>query len=137
MSELQAYHEVTVGSERGFGLVFSAVFFVLGLYPLLNDGKVFHWALGVSVIFLLLALLVPTSLAIPNRLWFRFGMLLSKIVNPLIMGIIFFIVLTPFGLLKRVFCRDPGTRKLQPGAESYWQPRDEKNNPMGSMKNQF
>ena len=137
MSEFQAYHEVTMGSERSFGLVFSAVFLILGLYPLLSDGKVIPWALGVSGIFLLLALLAPTFLAIPNRLWFRFGILLSKIVTPLIMGIIFFIVLTPLGLLMRVFSSNPGSGKLEPEAESYWQHRDEENHPMGSMKNQF
>ena len=137
MSELQAYHEVTMSSERSFGLVFSAIFLLLGLYPLLSDGSVIPWALGVSVVFLLLALLAPGSLAIPNRLWFRLGMLLGKIVTPLIMGIIFLVVLTPFGLVMRVFSRNPGNRKLEPEAESYWQHRDEKNNPMGSMKNQF
>ncbi len=137
MSELEAYHEVTMGSERSFGLVFFVVFSLLGLYPLLNDGMVISWALAVSAIFFLLALLAPGLLATPNRLWFRFGMLLSKLITPLIMGIIFFIVLTPFGLLMRVFSRNPGNSKIEPEAESYWQPRDENNNPMGSMKNQF
>ena len=137
MSELQEHHEITPGSEKSFGLVFSVVFALIGLYPLLSDGQVIIWVLAVSAGFFLIAFIAPGILAIPNKLWFKFGMLLSFIVTPVVMAVIFFLVLTPFGLLMRLFSRNPEDRKLAPKAESYWQVRDDENNPMGSMKNQF
>ena len=99
MSELQGNTEVKMGSERGFGIVFAIVFLIIALFPLLGDGGVRLWSVGVAAVFGGLAFLAPKVLTPLNRLWFKFGMLLSRIVSPIVMGILFFVTVTPTGLV--------------------------------------
>lgn len=120
-----------------FGLVFAGFFGIVGLFPLLGDGAVRIWSLVVGAAFLAAALLVPHLLRPLNLVWFRFGLLLHKVTNPLIMGVIFFLVLTPTGLLMRLTGRDLLSLKLDRDASSYWVLRDPPGPAPESMERQF
>jgi hypothetical protein len=122
------------GSEKSFGIVFSIVFLIVALYPLTNSEDVRFWALIVSAVFLLLAFVVPQMLTLPNKLWFKFGILLGSIVAPVVMALVYFLTVLPTGLIMRLLGKDLLKQKLDKGAKSYWIERTE---PMGSMKNQF
>ena len=137
MSELQGNTTVKMGSERGFGIVFAIVFLIIALFPLLGDGGVRLWSVGVAAVFGGLAFLAPKFLAPLNRLWFRFGMLLSRIVSPIVMGILFFVTVTPTGLIMRARGKDLLRQKLDPDAETYWIEVDPEMAAQSSMKNQF
>ena len=122
------------GSEKSFGIVFSIVFLIVALYPLI-DSRGFHlWALIVSGVFLLLALLAPRTLSGPNKLWFKFGLLLGSIIAPIVMVIIYFVTVLPIGLIMRLLGKDLLKQKLDKNVKSYW---IERTDPIGSMKNQF
>ena len=90
--------EIEGSSERSFGIVFGVVFSIIGLWPLLFGGGVRLWSLVVAGIFVGLAFIYPQSLATLNRLWFRFGLALAKITNPIIMGLLYVLIFVPVGL---------------------------------------
>jgi len=144
MSDKKGLHEdfsreddVRAGSERAFGIVFAVVFTIIGLWPLL-DGEPFRiWALAIAGIFLTAGLLLPVVLKPLNRAWFLFGLALHKIVNPLIMGLLFFLTVTPIALMMRVVGKDPLQRKFDPDAETYWIKRDPPGPAPDSMRQQF
>lgn len=129
--------EVRMGSERSFGLVFTAVFALIGAWPLLGGAEPRIWALGAATAFLAVSLAMPRMLRPLNLLWFKFGLLLHKVVSPLIMGLLFFVTVTPIALIMRAAGKDPLRLKRDPGAESYWIPRRPPGPDGGSMKNQF
>ena len=137
MQELEEHTEIKVGSERSFGLVFAAVFLIIALFPLLGDGGVRLWSVGVAAVFAGLGLFLPKSLTPLNKLWFRFGLLLNKVVSPIVMGILFFLTVTPIGLIRRLFVKDPLNQRLDPDAKSYWIEVDREQAAQTSMKNQF
>ena len=124
---------IKISSNKSFGIVFFVVFLLIALYPLSYDGEIRLWSLIISVIFLILGLLDSKILAPLNKIWFKFGILLGKIVSPLIMGIIFFLVVTPIGLIMRLLGKDVLNLKYNKN-KSYW---IEKNGPKSKMKNQF
>lgn len=134
MSELDSHISTNPGSEKSFGIVFSIVFLLVGLYPVTRSEGFYLWALIVSATFLLLALFAPKLLSTPNKLWFKFGMLLGSIISPVVMALIYFVTVLPTGLIMRLLGKDLLRQKLDKNAKSYWIIRDE---PMGSMKNQF
>ena len=125
--------EIKISSNRSFGFVFFAVFLLIALYPLINNGEVRLWSLITSIVFLTLGLLNSKFLNPFNKLWFKFGIILGKIISPLIMGIIFFLVVTPTGLIMRLLRKDILSLKYNQN-KSYW---IEKNGPKSKMKNQF
>ena len=125
--------EIKLPSNRSFGIVFFTVFLILSLYPLVNSESIRIWLLIISIIFLVLGLLNSKILTPLNKLWFKFGILLGKIVSPFVMGIIFFLVVTPIGLIMRLFGKDVLNLKYNKN-KSYW---IEKNDPRSKMKNQF
>ena len=144
MTQKQAFHEdfareeeVKAGSERSLGIVFAAVFAIVGLFPLWDGGAVRLWALIVAGVFLALALIAPALLGPLNRLWFRFGMLLNRIVSPLVIGLLFFLTVTPMALIMRVAGKDPLRLRFDKAAESYWIPRDPPGPDPQTMRNQF
>lgn len=137
MSELTGNTEVKMGSERSFGIVFAIVFLLIALFPLLGDGGVRLWSAGVAAVFGGLAFLAPELLAPLNTLWFKFGMLLSKIMSPIVMGILFFVTVTPTGLIMRARGKDLLRQKLDPDAETYWIEVDPEQAALTSMKKQF
>jgi hypothetical protein len=124
-------------SDRSFGFVFAAVFAIVGLLPLLGQRGPRLWALGIAALFLVVALAKPTSLAPLNRVWFKFGLLLHRIVSPIILGILFYVVIVPTGALMRLFGKRPLQLQLEPTASSYWIPRVPPGPAPESMKNQF
>ena len=126
--------EIKLGSNRSFGIVFFIVFVLIAIYPLVNQGEVRIWSLIISFLFLILGLLNSKILTPLNKLWFRFGLFLGKIISPIIMGVIFFLVVTPIGLLMRLFGKDVLNLKLNKKKSSYW---IEKVGPKSKMKNQF
>ncbi len=125
--------DVKISSNRSFGIVFFIVFLLIALYPLINTGEFRLWSLIISFIFLILGILNSKILTPLNKLWFKFGIFLGKIVSPIIMGIIFFFVVTPIGVLMRFFGKDVLNLKYN-NNKSYW---IEKTGPKSKMKNQF
>jgi len=134
MTEISRHVSTEQSSEKSFGVVFSIVFSIVALYPLINSEGLRIWALVVSIIFFLLAFLGPKILVLPNKLWFKFGLLIGSIVAPIVMAFVYFVTVLPTGLIMRLLGKDLLKQKLDKNAKSYWFKRDE---PMGSMKNQF
>ena len=124
---------IKVGSNRSFGIVFFIVFLLISLYPLLNDEYLRIWSLIISLTFLILGLFNSRLLTPLNKIWFKFGLFLGKLISPLIMGIIFFLVVTPIGLLMRMIGKDLLNLKFNTN-KSYW---IEKDGVKSKMKNQF
>ena len=122
-----------INSNKSFGIVFFVVFLIIAFYPLLVDGSVRVWSLIISIIFLVLGLLNSRLLTPLNKIWIRFGLLLGRIVSPLVMSIIFFVVVTPIGLIMRIFNKDLLNLKFN-NDKSYW---IKKTGPKSKMKNQF
>ena len=125
--------DVKIGSNRSFGIVFFIVFLLISIYPLINNESIRIWSLVVSLIFLVLGIINSNLLLPLNKLWFKFGIFLGKIISPIIMGIIFFLVVTPIGLIMKLLGKDVLNLKYN-DYRSYW---IEKNGPKSKMKNQF
>ena len=125
--------DVKISSNRSFGIVFFIVFLLIALYPLINTGEFRLWSLIISFIFFILGILNSKILTPLNKLWFKFGIFLGKIVSPIIMGIIFFFVVTPIGLIMRILGKDLLNLKYN-NNKTYW---IEKTGPKSKMKNQF
>lgn len=128
---------VQMGSERSFGIVFAVVFALIGVWPLKAGGDLRLWALGLAALFLVVAFVAPKLLKPLNLVWFKVGLLLHKIMTPLIMGLLFFLTVTPVGLLMRATGKDPMRLKRDPAVASYWISRDPPGPKPASMKNQF
>ena len=120
-------------SNKNFGIVFFIVFILIALWPLFNNETYRLWAVIIALIFLILGIIDSKFLTPLNILWFKFGLLLGKIVSPLVMGIIFFFVVTPIAMLMKVFNKDLLNLRYN-NKNSYW---IEKNEPKSKMKNQF
>ena len=125
--------DIKISTNRSFGLVFFIVFLIIGLYPLLNQNDVRVWSIIISLIFLVLGIINSFLLTPLNRIWFKFGIFLGKIVSPLIMLIIFFCVVTPIGIFMRSLKKDLLNLKYSSN-NSYW---IKKNEIKSKMKNQF
>ena len=125
--------DTKIGSNKSFGIVFFIVFLLIAFYPLINQENIRIWSLVVSLIFLILGLKNSNILSPLNKIWFKFGILLGKIVSPIVMGMIYFLVVTPTGLLMRLFGKDILNLKFN-NEKSYW---IEKKEPKSKMKNQF
>ncbi len=124
---------IKIGSNRSFGIVFFIVFFLIALYPLTYGEEIRLWSLIISLFFLFLGLINSKILNPLNKLWFKFGIFLGKVISPIIMGIIFFFVVTPIGLIMRIFGKDVLNLKFSKN-KTYW---IEKSGPKSKMKNQF
>jgi len=126
--------DIKIGSNRSFGIIFFVIFLLVSLYPLINDESIRYWSLIISMIFLVLGLFNSNLLSPLNKIWFRFGILLGKLISPFIMGVIFFLVVTPIGLIMKIIKKDLLNLKLRKDKETYW---IEKTEPKSKMKNQF
>ena len=124
-------------SDRSFGVVFAAASAVLALLPLLRGRDLRLWALIVAAAFLGAALLRPALLAPLNRLWSRLGSLLGRVTNPIIMGLVFFLLITPMAVILRLRGNDPLRLRLAPERESYWIERTPPGPAPASMTDQF
>ncbi len=129
--------EAKTSSDRSFGVVFASVFAVVAPWPLVSDGGPRWWALLLAAAFLTVALAAPRLLGPANRWWSKFGMLLHHVTSPLVLGILFYLVVTPTGLIMRGFGKDPLRLRPKPEAESYWIDRRPPGPPPASMPHQF
>ena len=125
--------EIKIGSNKSFGIVFFVVFLLIAIYPLINNGELRIWSFVIAIIFLILGLINSKVLTPLNKLWFKFGLFLGKIVSTLIMGIIFFFVVTPTAFIMRIIGKDLLNLKFN-NKKTYW---IEKTGPKSKMKNQF
>jgi hypothetical protein len=123
--------------NRSFGFLFAGIFALIGLLPLMFGGVPRAWAIMLAGVFLLAALAFPAMLSPLNRLWMRFGLLLHRIVSPLVLGIMFFGVIMPIGLLMRLLGKDPLRLRLDKAAGSYWIERRPPGPAPETFKDQF
>lgn len=135
--DLSRKHVARGPSNRSFGFVFSAFFFLVGLAPLRRHHPVRLWAFGVALVFLAVAILVPALLKPLNRLWMQLGRLLGRITTPIVTGLLFYLIFTPAGFLARLLGKDPLRLRFDAQAKSYWQERRPPGPPPEDMANQF
>lgn len=131
------HSEVKSSSDRSFGLIFSVVFAVVGLLPLMDGGRLRWWALAIAIILAVIAFAVPQVLAPVNRLWHRFGLLLNRIAAPLAIGLVFYLAVTPTGLIMRALGNDLLRLKRDTSVGSYWIKRDPPGPAPDGMSRQF
>jgi hypothetical protein len=124
------------GSPRSFGLVFAGVFCVIAIWPVLHGEAFRLWALAIAIAFAAVAAARPALLSGLNRLWFRFGLALQRVVTPVIMTLVFVVGVVPTAFAMRLFGKDPLKLKRDPGAPTYWIKR-QTDGPPSSMRNQF
>ena len=115
-----------------FGILFFIFFLIIGFYPLKSGGVIRIWFVVLSIVFLIITIIRPNLFTFLNRLWIQFGVFLGKIISPIVMGLVFFFVVTPIGILVRILKKD--VMGLKRGATSYWINRKDK---LQSMKKQF
>ena len=125
--------KVNIGSNRSFGIVFFIFFLIVGTYPIFFQGELRIWSLVVSIIFLLLGIINSRFLTPLNLLWFKFGMLLGRLVSPIVMGLVFFLVVTPTGIIMRILNKNL-LRLKKKNVKTYW---IERSSIKSDMKNQF
>jgi saxitoxin biosynthesis operon SxtJ-like protein len=128
---------VTGSSDRTLGLVFAVFFSAVGLLPLLRHHAMRPWALVIAAVFLIAALASPSVLRPINFVWTRLGLLLQTVTNPIILGALFYLVVTPFALICRLLGKDMLKLRFEPAADTYWLPRNPPGPPPESMRNQF
>jgi hypothetical protein len=126
--------EIIINNKNNitFGILFFIFFFIIGLYPLVSVGVIRIWSVVLSLVFLIITIIRPNLLTFLNRSWIQFGILLGKIISPIVMGLVFFFVVTPSGIIVRILKKD--VMSLKRGASSYWINREDK---LQSMKKQF
>ena len=124
---------IKIGTNKSFGIVFFVFFLIVSIFPLLNDGNIRVWSLIVSIIFLILGILNSKILTPLNKVWFKFGILLGKFVSPVIMGVVFFAIVTPTSVIMRILQKN--LLNLKKGnKKTYW---IERSKIKSKMKNQF
>jgi len=128
---------VKAGTDRGFGQVFAGFFAILAGFSYWHGTTTWHYTLPIAAAFLIVAYVYPKALGPLNRLWLKFGLLLYKVMNPLILGLLFFVTIMPIGLVMRAFGKDFLRLKLDRNAKTYWIARTPPGPPPQSMKNQF
>jgi hypothetical protein len=127
-------HKIKISSNRSFGLTFFVVFLIIGTWPILNNEELRIWSIIISFVFFILGLINSKLLLPLNKLWFKFGIMLGAIIAPIIMGIVFFVVVMPTGIIMKLLGKDLLGMKYNKSKKSYWTIEKKVNN---SMKNQF
>lgn len=115
-----------------FGILFFVFFLIIGLYPLISNEPIRIWSIIVSLVFLNVTIIKPNLFTFLNKLWIKFGILLGKIISPIVMGLVFFFVVTPIGIFVKILKKD--VMGLKRGQSSYWITREDK---IQSMRKQF
>lgn len=129
--------DVQSGSNKSFGLVFAGVFALIGLWPLFSAHPVHLWAIGSSVVLIVISFAVPKILAPLNQLWFLFGLLLHKIISPIIMALLFYTTVTPIALIMRLLGKRPLPLEFDKEVKSYWIEREPPGPAPETMTRQF
>ena len=125
--------KIKLPSNRNFGIVFSIVFLIIAIWPILNQNEIRIWSMMISFIFLILGLINSKFLSPLNKAWFKFGLILGSVIAPIVMGIVYFLVVTPTGLIMKALGKDIlGLKKNK--NNTYWLEKDNSNN---NLKNQF
>jgi len=124
---------IKIGTNKSFGIVFFVFFFIVSMFPLLNDGNIRFWSLIISIIFLILGILNSKILTPLNQIWFKFGILLGRFVSPVVMGIVFFAIVTPTSVIMRILQKNLLNLKKS-NKKTYW---IERSKIKSKMKNQF
>ena len=127
-------NKIKISTNRNFGLVFFIIFVIVSLWPLTYEGPIRIWTVIISLVFLILGLMNSKLLTPLNKLWFKFGTILGVIVVPVVMGVVFFLVVTPIGLVMKIMGRDLLNKKYDKKKRTYWIKRDTS---IGTMKRQF
>ena len=137
--DFQREADVKISSERSFGLTIAGGLAILSLLPAWHGGlgAIRWWLLAPAVVFAVLGLAWPSSLAPLNRLWAKFGLLLARVVSPLALGLVFYLTMVPLGWLMRALGKDPMRLRTEPEAKSYWITRDPPGPAPETMTNQF
>jgi len=125
---------VKISSNRSFGLLFFIVFLAISLWPLKSQEDLRLWAFIIALIFFVLGILNSKFLTPLNKLWIKFGFFLGTIISPVVMGVVFFMVVTPVGLFMRLLGKDLLRMKKSKSASTYWISREQQTN---TMKRQF
>ena len=131
---MKAESKIKISSNRSFGLVFFVVFLIVALWPLKSGEDIRIWSLALSIIFFSLGILNSKLLTPLNKLWFKFGIFLGTIISPIIMGIVYFLVVTPTGVLMRILGKDLLKTSKVKNTSTYWIKRDKQ---QSTMKKQF
>ena len=134
MHDLKNYQEITIGSEKNFGIIFSFILFAIGIYQYYFHQNIIIWLFVFSIVLLVLAIFFSYLLKWPNFLWFKLGIFLGKIVSPIVMLFIFYATVTPIGFIMRLLGKDLLNLKIDKSRKSYWIKRKQN---IESMKNQF
>jgi len=124
--------KITKKNNIAFGILFFVFFLIIGLYPLVSSEPIRIWSIIVSLVFLIVTIIKPNLFTFLNKLWIKFGILLGKIISPIVMGLVFFFVVTPIGIFIKILKKD--VMGLKRGETSYWITREDK---IQSMKKQF
>ena len=124
---------IKIGTNKSFGIVFFLFFLIVSIFPLFKDGNIRIWSLIIAIIFLILGMLDSKFLTPLNKIWFKFGILLGNIISPIVMGLVFFTVVTLTAVLMRIFKKDLLSLKKN-NNKTYWV---ERTGPKSKMKNQF
>ena len=125
--------KIKLPSNRNFGIVFSIVFLIIAIWPILNQNEIRIWSIIISLIFLILGLINSKFLSPLNKAWFKFGLILGSVIAPIVMGVVFFLVVTPTGLIMKALGKDLLELKRNKN-NTYWLEKDNSNN---NLKNQF
>ena len=129
--------DIQIGSNKSFGIVFAVVFLIIALWPLLDEGMFRVWALVTGIILFIISFIYPSIFKPFNLIWFKFGLLLGKIVTPIVMGFLYFFTITPTALIMRTLKKRPLDLEFDESLDSYWKYRDPPGPSSESMKNQF
>ncbi len=126
-------NKIKISTNRSFGIVFFIFFFIIAVYPLINNGDIRIWSIIIALTFLILGLFNSRILTPLNKIWFRFGILLGNLISPIIMGIIFFLIITPTSFIMKILGKNLLNLKRN-NKNSYWVERPKIKS---KMKNQF
>jgi hypothetical protein len=130
-------HKLQISTDRSFGIVFTVFFLLLGIWPLRKGGPVRWSSVGLAVAFAAIVLVRPALLHPLNLAWAKLSLLLAKVVNPIVMGLLFFVAITPVALILRLLGKDPLRLRFDPAAGSYWLHRQPPGPAPETMSNQF
>ena len=129
---MKSFIDIKRKNNITFGILFFILFLIIGIYPLISNEPIRIWSITLSLVLLIITITKPNLLTFLNKLWIKFGILLGKIVSPIVMGLVFFFVVTPIGILLKILKKD--VMGLKRGISSYWITREDK---LQSMKKQF
>ena len=134
MNENTSNVKIESSSNKSFGLLFSVIFLIIAIYPLINKGTINYLFIFIAVIIFLISILLPSILTIPNKLWFKFSLILGLLISQIILTLIYLVIVTPTGFFVRLTGKDILNKKINKQLKSYWIKKSES---YSSMKNQF